>query len=441
MRNLPGSQYRLRIARPGLPPPALGRRRPGSPPGQRRVGADPAFLIAVLTITGVAAVGWGATLSQLGLGTAASGPLWPALFGAGSAGPSSPRGVVQLPTPPPSPTATGTATAEPTPTPSPTEEPTATAEPTPSASPEPSATASPTASPTTTPVPPTSTPRPPAPTLTPTPLPLVTHVVDSGDTLSSIAARYDADLQRITGANRLPGELLLVGQTLYIPRVSGVVHRVGPGDTLAAIARLYGVAVDALVEANGLQDPGLLIAGDLLIVPGPVPPLPSATATVRPLRPGRPQPATPTAVPQATRAPPARIPAPPRAESSPGGPGSSVLLWPSRGPISQGFGEDGHTGIDIMADAGDSVVAAAPGVVTAVVRSAFGYGWRIEVDHGSGLSTLYAHLGAFSAQVGDRVSGGQRLGSVGSTGESTGPHLHFEVRQGGLPTNPLSYLR
>lgn len=94
-----------------------------------------------------------------------------------------------------------------------------------------------------------------------------------------------------------------------------------------------------------------------------------------------------------------------------------------------------------MADAGDSVVAAAPGVVTAVVRSPLGYGWRIEVDHGSGLATLYAHLGAFSVQVGDRVSGGQRLGSVGSTGESTGPHLHFEVRQGGLPTNPLSYLR
>jgi murein DD-endopeptidase MepM/ murein hydrolase activator NlpD len=89
---------------------------------------------------------------------------------------------------------------------------------------------------------------------------------------------------------------------------------------------------------------------------------------------------------------------------------------------------------------GDPISSAAPGVVTVALESEFGYGWRIEIDHGGGITTLYAHMSTFAVKTGDRVIQGQRLGSVGSTGFSTGPHLHFEVRLGGVPTDPMRFL-
>jgi len=116
------------------------------------------------------------------------------------------------------------------------------------------------------------------------------------------------------------------------------------------------------------------------------------------------------------------------------------MAWPLRGGISTRFGEEGHTGVDVMGNMGDPVMASASGVVTVLLRSDYGYGWRIEIDHGNGLSTLYAHLSSFAVAQGDRVTRGQFIGSVGSTGYSTGPHLHFEVRQGIIPTDPLLYL-
>lgn len=93
-----------------------------------------------------------------------------------------------------------------------------------------------------------------------------------------------------------------------------------------------------------------------------------------------------------------------------------------------------------MGDMGATVVASGPGVVTVALQSEVGYGWLIEIDHGGGLTTLYAHLSAFAVGVGDRVAQGQRIGQMGTSGTSTGPHLHFEVRQGGVPVDPLRFL-
>lgn len=93
-----------------------------------------------------------------------------------------------------------------------------------------------------------------------------------------------------------------------------------------------------------------------------------------------------------------------------------------------------------MGQMGDPIVAAADGLVTVVVDSDIGYGKRVEVDHGGGLTTLYAHLSTFSVSAGQRVSAGQKVGSVGDTGFAFGPHLHFEVRQAGVPTDPLAFL-
>jgi murein DD-endopeptidase MepM/ murein hydrolase activator NlpD len=94
-----------------------------------------------------------------------------------------------------------------------------------------------------------------------------------------------------------------------------------------------------------------------------------------------------------------------------------------------------------MGSTGQPVVAAGAGVVVFAVESDYGYGWRIDVDHGGGLTTRYAHLSAFAVTVGDHVSAGQRIGSVGNTGLSTGPHLHFEVRAYERPVDPFEYLR
>jgi len=128
--------------------------------------------------------------------------------------------------------------------------------------------------------------------------------------------------------------------------------------------------------------------------------------------------------------------------------GSGALVWPTSGPITSPFGwrthpifgtERFHSGIDIGADYGDSVVAADSGVV---MTSGWlgGYGNAVIIDHGNGISTLYAHNSELLVEEGARVRKGQLISRVGSTGYSTGPHLHFEVRQNGSPVSPMNYL-
>jgi len=128
--------------------------------------------------------------------------------------------------------------------------------------------------------------------------------------------------------------------------------------------------------------------------------------------------------------------------------GKGVLAWPVVGQVTSGFGyrihpifhvRKMHTGIDIDAEMGDPVKAAAAGtVVSAGWRG--GYGKCVVVQHSGGLATLYAHLSVISVTAGDKVKLGQVLGKVGSTGYSTGPHLHFEVRVNGEAVDPLGYL-
>lgn len=126
----------------------------------------------------------------------------------------------------------------------------------------------------------------------------------------------------------------------------------------------------------------------------------------------------------------------------PSGPSASGFIWPLNGPITSGFGYRWgrmHTGIDIDGYTGQPVVASKTGRVI-LASSYSGYGNAVIIDHGGGISTLYAHMSAFAVSRGQSVAQGQRVGSVGCTGSCTGDHLHFEVRVNGRPVDPLGYL-
>lgn len=125
-----------------------------------------------------------------------------------------------------------------------------------------------------------------------------------------------------------------------------------------------------------------------------------------------------------------------------------VFIWPVQGRISSGFGwrnvsvggNRNHSGIDIVADTGTPVAAAKSGTVTFAGWNG-AYGYVIYVDHGDSTQTRYAHLSAYFKGTGDAVTKGETIGYVGSTGASTGPHLHFEIRNSGVAVDPLPILQ
>jgi len=137
-----------------------------------------------------------------------------------------------------------------------------------------------------------------------------------------------------------------------------------------------------------------------------------------------------------------------------GGGGSGQFQWPERGPISQGFGctnytmepydascrsRHFHSGIDIAADGGNPIAAADAGTAF-TYRSSYGFGNHVIIVHGGGFATVYGHMSGFNVSNGEQVGRGRVIGYEGSTGNSTGPHLHFEIRLNETPVNPFNYL-
>jgi len=274
------------------------------------------------------------------------------------------------------------------------------------------------------------------------------HQVRPGETLTSIAQRYGItpDTIVMNNAGVTDRDLLKVGQTLRIPPRDGLLYELRWGETLTGVAERFGVEVTAIVQepANRITAPDLVREGQVVFLPGaklsPPPAVPAPALT-----PG-PSPASGRGV-SASRA--EGVPAPPPAPPAPaaatqGRPAGGGWLWPITGAISSYFGPSHPLGIDIdlYGRAGAPIVAARAGVVTfAGGNPCCSYGYYVEIDHGDGFRTLYAHLNAPPpVRIGQRVGQGQVVGYAGTTGYSTGVHLHFEVRRNGVPVNPLAFL-
>ena len=240
------------------------------------------------------------------------------------------------------------------------------------------------------------------------------------------------------------------------PALAGVVHVVRRGETIYRIARAYGIDPADLMETNGVADPRTVAVGTELFVPGAprvleVPPAPvpgdpaHATATPPLTHASTSTSTTPTATrpPSPTSAHPERSAADGGAESKGAeSKGDAPLMWPLKGVLYGRYGVRAgrrHDGIDIAAPEGTTVLAAAAGTIIYAGEQA-GYGAIVIVRHENGLVTLYAHNARLLVGDGARVRRGEPIAKVGQTGRTTGPHLHFEVRDGTRPRNPLLYL-
>lgn len=255
------------------------------------------------------------------------------------------------------------------------------------------------------------------------------HQVALGETLAAIAADYGVSEAAIMAVNREFEAGVPSGAVLRIPPAGGVLVTVTQETKLLSLALAHGLSPAELVHVNDLQGLSDISAGQLIYVP------PAVTAS-----PAK-RPADAAALPleqrqQMTAGLPANEP-------------SMGYIWPLavRGRISSPFGFRNisvggnryHGGVDIAAPTGTVVRAARSGTVT---RSGWtgAYGYAIYLNHEDGSQTRYAHLSGLLVAVGQTVSQGAAIGLVGTTGASTGPHLHFEIRFGGRAVNPLPYL-
>ena len=253
---------------------------------------------------------------------------------------------------------------------------------------------------------------------TPAVIEIQSYTVQSGDTVLGIAEKFGLKPETIQWANptlEANADVIRPGDVLNILPVDGALHTVTSGDTLIAIANRYKVTVEDIVNyaPNGLADANAqLTMATKLVIPNGVKPFVNQQAVTY----------TPSAVPTTAQI------------------GGGSFAWPANGSINQRFW-GGHGGIDVGGWTGAPVKAADAGYV-AVASGGWnaGYGNHVIIDHGNGFVTLYAHLNSIYVKPGESVTAGQQIGGLGNTGNSTGPHLHFEIRYQGVPRNPLNYL-
>jgi murein DD-endopeptidase MepM/ murein hydrolase activator NlpD len=240
------------------------------------------------------------------------------------------------------------------------------------------------------------------------------HTLASGETLSGVTARYGITLAALVGANPDLSSLdrLPVGVELLIPPSEGLLVTLESADALPALLAEYGADPVAVLRANALRSPLDLRPGMLLFLPQVRPAAAlERLAAVRELE--------------------------------------NTYIWPLHGRLTSYFGRRNlgmgtaafHRGLDIAAPTGTPIVAARTGTVIFAGWSDRGYGNLVTIRHADGAQTWYAHASRILVRPGQRVSQGETIALVGSTGISTGPHLHLELHVDGRAIDPLSQLR
>lgn len=247
--------------------------------------------------------------------------------------------------------------------------------------------------------------------------PIVQHTIVAGESLAGLAKQYAVSAEAIAYANGIrTNERLRADQVLLIPPAEGALYTVKEGDTVESVAAAFEVEADAIKKYQRLYfEPQYFAPGQLIFVPGAtVPDLAYASVAV-------PRPSVGLQAPIAA-VPPER---------------TGNLSWPVAGVITQYFWW-AHTGVDIAAPYGTGIGASEAGVVTAAGWVAVG-GLRVCVAHAGGLETCYYHTGAVFVTPGQQVARGEVIASIGMTGVTTGPHVHWEATLNGQFVNPLAY--
>ena len=268
---------------------------------------------------------------------------------------------------------------------------------------------------------------------------VITYTVKQGDTLFGIAEKFGLKPETMLWSNyetlKDNPELLSPDQDLFILPVDGAYHKWQDGDTMASVASFFEVEPDAILAYSGNEldlaetEDGAygLHPGDWLIIPGGKRPfkdwgppaiLRSNPASARTYGPGY------------------------CGEIYAGAIGNGTFVWPTVEHFLSGYHYSSiHHGIDIGGAMGNAIFASDGGVVVYAGWSNYGYGNLIVVDHGTGWQTVYAHLSSLAVSCGTSVGQGTYIGAMGSTGNSSGPHLHFEMIYNGSKVNPMDFVQ
>jgi murein DD-endopeptidase MepM/ murein hydrolase activator NlpD len=254
----------------------------------------------------------------------------------------------------------------------------------------------------------------------------VDYTVEGGDTVSLIAAKFGLGYKSILWSNGITeSSLIKPGDVLHIPPTDGLLHTVAKGENLNTLVTKYRADLNGTLDVNRLPDPSAVTVGQIVTLVGGQPPEPPPSTLTRR-----------TAFFDVASEP---------ASSGSGPVGKRVagsgFLWPTpMRKINQYFKGYRHAGVDIEGTYSSPIFAAADGTVEAVSFQRYGYGYHVIIRHSGGRETLYGHASKIFVRVGQHVDRGQTIAMVGSTGRSTGTHLHFEIILNGVKVNPLPYI-
>ncbi len=234
------------------------------------------------------------------------------------------------------------------------------------------------------------------------------YMVKSGDTLSEISKSNNIKIGTLISFNKITDvRRLQVGMELKIPEFDGVPYEVKAGDSLSGVSKKFNITLNSILDANNL-DTDVIQPGDVLFIPG---------AAMNDFDYKKAM--------------------------------GTLFIYPTRGRLSSGFGyrpdpftgkNRFHNGVDLANASGTRINATMSGRIADIGDRPSGYGKYVIIKHSNGYQSLYGHLSRITVREGQYIYQGEKIGEMGNTGRSTGPHLHFSVYKNNSPVNPLTYL-